>query len=248
MPTIGFSTGALFKDALDRAVDAARRLRLEAVELSALRIRELAGLVAFVRDHDLTGFRYVALHAPTDFTAEQERDVVEALLPLAREHQWYVVVHPDSMHDIGIWKAFDQWLCIENMDKRKPAGRSVEELEAVFAYFPMARLCFDIAHARQVDTSMTEAYRILRQFRNRICHLHISEVASNSKHERISNAAVESFRRVLDQLAQLPADVPIIVESPVTPDDVHAEIQQVVRVFAPPAVVQRRSGVSASCE
>jgi sugar phosphate isomerase/epimerase len=234
MLTIGFSTGALCRDALDEGVTAARRLNLDAVELSALRLRELAPLVQFVHNHDLTAFSYVSLHAPTDFTAEQERGVAAALLSLAREHHWHVVIHPDCIHDASLWAPFKEWLCIENMDKRKPAGRTVEELELLFAQFPAARLCFDIAHARQVDTSMTEAYRILRAFRNRICHLHMSEVTSSSKHDRISNAAVESFREVLDQL---PTDVPIILESPVTPEDAQAEIRQAARVFEPAAAI-----------
>jgi hypothetical protein len=232
MPPIGFSTGALFKDALSAGVEAAQRLELEAIELSALRFRELAALVAFVRDHDLTRFRYVSLHAPTDFRPEQEAVVADTFLRLVRQYHWYVVVHPDCIHDASQWRPFEQWLCIENMDKRKPIGRSVEELKKIFDQFPAARLCFDIAHARQVDTSMTEAYRILREYRNRICHLHISEVTSSSKHDRISNAAVKSFREVLNQL---PTDVPVIVESPVTLDTARAEMRQVARVFAPAA-------------
>jgi hypothetical protein len=237
MPTIGFSTGALFKDALARGIDFSRELNLEAIELSALRFRELVPLVDFVKGHDLTAFHYVSLHAPSDFTAEQEASVADALLPIALKHGWYVVLHPDCIHNERLWRPFGQWLCIENMDKRKPAGRTVEELEQVFGRFPAASLCFDIAHARQVDTSMTEAYRILRTFRSRICQLHMSEVASSSVHDRISNAAVESFREVLNYL---PTDVPVILESPVTPETARAEIHQASRVFqAVPATTHR---------
>jgi hypothetical protein len=237
MPTIGFSTGALFKDALARGIDFSRELNLKAIELSALRFRELDPLVDFVKGHDLTAFQYVSLHAPSDFTAQQEAGVATALLAIAVQHRWYVVLHPDCIYDESLWRPFGQWLCIENMDKRKPAGRTVEELEHVFAQFPAASLCFDIAHARQVDTSMTEAYRILRTFRNRICQLHMSEVASSSRHDRISNAAVESFREVLNYL---PTNVPVILESPVTPETARAEIHQASRVFqSAPAATHR---------
>jgi hypothetical protein len=232
MPPIGFSTGALFKDALSDGVTAALQMHLEVIELSALRFRELASLVEFVHAADLTAFHYVSLHAPTDYTAEQEPAVASALLTLANQFHWPVVVHPDCIVNQEVWKPFGQWLCIENMDKRKKAGRTLEELQSVFGAFPDARLCFDIAHARQVDSSMTEAYRILRELSNRICQIHMSEVTSSSKHDRISESAVAAFREVADQL---PLNAPVILETPVTPEQALGEIAQAARIFAPAA-------------
>lgn len=229
MPAIGFSTGALFKDQLALGVDLLRRLELTAVELSALRLRELPTLIEFVATNDLSFFNYVSLHAPTDFSPEQERSVAASLLKVALEKGWRVVVHPDCIGDVDAWKPFGDLLCIENMDKRKNVGRTVGELEAVFAKLPLARLCFDIAHARQVDTTMTEAYRVLARFGERIVQIHMSEVTSASKHDRISDAAVTSFREVASYLP----DVPVILESPVTPDIANAEVDQAARVFAP---------------
>jgi hypothetical protein len=227
MWSIGFSTGALFKEFIAKGVDLSRELKLRSVELSALRLRELPSLIEFVNRHDLSFFTYVSLHAPTDFSPEQEADVAKQLLAVALKKRWCVVVHPDCIRDVEAWKPFGEWLCIENMDKRKPVGRTVRELEEVFAVLPKARLCFDIAHARQVDTSMTEAYRILNRFRERICQVHMSEVTSTSKHDRISDAAVRSFREVV---ARIP-NVPIIVESPVTPESAVSELEQANRVF-----------------
>jgi hypothetical protein len=228
MPDIGFSTGALFKDRLADGVDLLRQLKLVAIELSALRLRELPGLIAFVRDNDLSYFKYVSLHAPTDFTPEQERAVASALLAVALKTRWRVVVHPDCISDVDAWKPFGDLLCIENMDKRKCIGRTASELDQVFSVLPLARLCFDIAHARQVDTTMTEAYRVLGRFRDRIVQIHMSEVTSASTHGRISESAVLSYREVA---AYLP-DVPVILESPVTPDSANAEVEQASRVFA----------------
>ena len=229
MPAIGFSTGALFKDQLARGVDLLRQLNLTTVELSALRLRELPALIDFVDKTDLSYFTYVSLHAPTDFLPEQEKSVAALLLAVALEKRWRVVLHPDCIKDVEAWRPFGDLLCIENMDKRKNAGRTVGELEAVFADLPLAQLCFDIAHARQVDTTMTEAYRVLKRFRSRIVQIHMSEVTSASTHDRISDAAVASFREVA---AFLP-DVPVIVESPVTSDRANAEVEQAAKVFAP---------------
>src|SRR5688572_10094302 len=128
MPVFGFSTGALFKDLLREGVGASRNLRLGAIELSALRMRELPALVDFVDNSDLTGFQYVSLHAPTDFLADQEPEVAATLYRLVQHRHWHVVVHPDCLRSTEVWSRFGEWLCIDNMDKRKAIGRTVEDL------------------------------------------------------------------------------------------------------------------------
>ena len=169
MPPIGFSTGALFRSDVKRGAELSCRLRLAAIELSALRVRELPEMVRFAGEADLSAFQYVSVHAPTDFTDDQEEEVARCLLGIAERHHWFVVVHPDTIRQPHLWARLGRHLCIENMDKRKPIGRTMEELSDVLERFPLASLCFDIAHAHQVDPTMTEAYRILRRFRSRIC-------------------------------------------------------------------------------
>jgi hypothetical protein len=139
-----------------------------------------------------------------------------------------VVVHPHCINDPSLWRAFQQLLCIENMDTRKSTGRTLEELGRIFNQFPAASLCFDIAHAYQVNTAMTEAFRTLRAFRHRIVQLHIIEVTSSGKHARISDSAVRAYREVVHYL---PHDVPVILETPVTRDQTSQEIRQTERVF-----------------
>lgn len=228
MTSIGFSTGALFKEHLEKGVALSAELRLPAIELSALRLRELPALLDFVRNHDLEGFAHVSVHTPTDFTASDEAEVAAALLRSVYDRQWLVVVHPDCIVDSKAWKPFGDRLCIENMDRRKPTGRTVAELEAIFERLPFARLCLDLAHARQVDTTMTEAYRIIRRFKDRIAQIHLSELTSASKHERLSDSAISSFREVAGYLPE----VPVILESPVAPEDVVTELERASRVFS----------------
>ena len=62
------------------------------------------------------------------------------------------------------------------MDRRKGTGRSVSELSMFFKLLPKARMCMDLGHARQVDSSMVGAYQMLTIFADRIVQLHISEV------------------------------------------------------------------------
>ena len=117
----------------------------------------------------------------------------------------------DVFHDYTTWRRLGSLLYIENMDKRKPIGRTVEELEPIFELLPDAKMCFDIAHVREVDTSMTEAYRILKAFRGMIRQIHISAVSSSSKHDIISPNVARSFHTVA---LLIPNEIPAILETP----------------------------------
>jgi hypothetical protein len=123
-------------------------------------------------------------------------------------------------------------LCIENMDKRKPVGRTVRELELLFQEFPQASFCFDIGNARQVDTSMVEAYLMLKHFRSRLRQVHISEVNTQSKHDRLSFVSIVGFQEVTHLI---PSSTPAIIESVVPEDQIGAEIGRVQRALHAPA-------------
>lgn len=229
MPRIGFSTGALAKGDFRTAVGIARGFRLDAIELSALRLCELAPLVEFAMGADLSDFHYISVHAPTDYVEADEERVVECLESTSRAG-WPVIVHPDRICSFPLWNRLGEIVLIENMDKRKQVGRTVEELDAIFDLLPRAGMCFDIAHARQVDSSMTEAYRILRRHGPRVRQLHVSEVNSTSKHDRISDAALRSFREVSDAI---PYDIPVILETPVTASEALEQLERASRILVP---------------
>jgi sugar phosphate isomerase/epimerase len=96
-------------------------------------------------------------------------------------------------------------------DKQKPIGRTATELERIFEQLPEAGLCFDIAHARQFDPSMVEAYRILRLHQPRLRQVHLSEVSSMSRHTSLSYGAIQDFIEVAQWI---PPHLPVILESP----------------------------------
>jgi hypothetical protein len=169
----------------------------------------------------LARFSHISVHAPTDYTGDQEAIVVEQLA-FFNDRGWPIVAHPDVIRDYTPWKRLGAFLFIENMDKRKPVGRTVEELNRIFDELPDAQMCFDIAHARQVDTSMTEAYRIAKAFRGRIKQIHISTVNTSSKHDLISPNAAHSFR-VLSSL--IPTKIPAILETPVRSDQLKEQLE-----------------------
>jgi hypothetical protein len=220
-PPIGFSTGALALSDFRAALAMLAGKDVRAVELSALRVAELDPLLDAIPLLDLGQFEAVSVHAPSAFSLAEERTVVEGLRQVARRG-WPIVVHPDSVHEWAAWRELGPYLLIENMDKRKPVGRTVQELVPIFDTLPDARLCFDIAHARQYDGSMTEAYRILKTFGSRVAQVHVSEVSSGSAHERISRYAVLAFQKVA---RMIPTGAPVIIESRVTPDEIESEIE-----------------------
>ena len=131
------------------------------------------------------------------------------------------MLHPDAVHDYALWQQLGAALCVENMDRRKPHGRTAGELESVFEQLPQAGLCFDIGHARQVDSTMTEAYFILRSFGNRLRQVHVSEVNTRSTHDPLSFTSVLAFRQVAELI---PENVPLILETPVCEDQIESEM------------------------
>jgi hypothetical protein len=209
MRPVGFSTGALAYGDFRRALKLLRPRRLPVLEVSALRDHELPPLLDALDTLDLSGYSYLSLHAPSAFTTLAEQNV-SALLRRVLPRSWPIIMHPDALKDHSLWRGFGAALCIENMDKRKPIGRNVRELEAVFAAFPDASFCFDIGHARQVDPTMSEAAFILQRFGERLKQVHISEVNTRSQHEAISFTALQAFRSVAHLI---PRDVPIILET-----------------------------------
>ena len=90
--------------------------------------------------------------------------------------------------------------------------------------FPEAGLCFDIGHARQVDPTMVEAYRILDRYGDRLKQVHMSEVNTASHHDPISRYAILAFQKVA---GLIPASVPIVLETLIDcgQSDVRTEIR-----------------------
>ena len=177
---------------------------------------------------------------PEDRVSLVVGDIADAAVvePLVGEHE--AVVHyaaeshnDNSLHDPRPWRRFGARLCIENMDARKP-GRTVQELLPVFARLPRASFCFDMAHARQCDPSMGEAVRMLQAFGGRLAEVHVSELDARSRHVRLSAAGIRACRQVAELI---PPGVPAIIEAPVGPHEVDAELQASLRALGRSATV-----------
>lgn len=223
MRPIGFSTGALAYSDFRQGLAMMRGKPLKAVELSALRQAELAPLLDALDSLDLSAFDYISIHAPSQFDPGLEAAIWDRLRDQTARG-WPIIVHPDVISFSDLWKELGSCLCIENMDKRKPIGRSARELRWVFEQLPEASLCFDIGHARQCDSTMTEAYLILREFGPRLKQVHVSEVNARCKHDLLSYSSIRAFQEVAHLI---PAEVPIILETPVSETEMTSEIDKV---------------------
>jgi Xylose isomerase-like TIM barrel len=226
---IGFSTGAIAKGDFRRALDSLSKRHVPAVELSALREQELPQLMSSLKDLDLRGYSYVSVHAPTKLDVLPEQEIVR-LLEGAASFRFPIVVHPDTIQSPNLWKSFGPLLLVENMDKRKPIGRTVAELRTYFDKLPDAGLCFDVAHARQVDPSMIEAAQILRVFGDRLREVHASGVTTRSVHAPISDAGRVAYESIAGLIHE---KVPIILESPVEESMISEEIKIARSAFSP---------------
>ena len=170
---------------------------------------ELPGLQAFLDDAPTLPFRYLSVHAPVKHRALHEAELVERLAELPA---WVdaMVVHPDTIEDPALYARLGSTLVIENMDTRKPTGRTADELAPLFAALPEAGFCFDVAHAAAVDPTMDEAHRLLDRFCGRLRHLHVSSLDEASHHEPLTDADELAWTPVLRRCR----DVPWILEAP----------------------------------
>ncbi len=239
MASVGFSTGALAKGDFRRGIELQRRPAITAIELSALRVGELDDLLSSLGALDLGQFSHVSFHAPSSLEALREAEVVEKIRRLV-PREWPVILHPDVIGDFSLWQTLEARLCLENMDQRKPIGRTVRELKRFFRELPAARFCLDLGHARQVDPTMTEAMELLDAFGARLAQIHVSEVDDASRHVALSSPSIRAFQRMCRYIE---ADCPWIIESQVAPAAIDREIENVraCQTCLVPSVERRRS-------
>jgi hypothetical protein len=229
MRPIGFSTGALALGDFRAALAMLAHVPNTAVELSALRDQELRPLMDALSTLGLERFSYVSVHVPSKFKALTEVEVATWLRPCI-DLDLAIVIHPDVIQEPKHWAPFGPLLCIENMDKRKSTGRTLAEMETFFSLFPEATFCLDIGHARQIDSTMTEARRMLRSFGQRLRQIHISEVDTHGHHDRLSLSTILASQSIASLIGR---DVPVIIESQVPEKDIGREIRAAERALTP---------------
>ncbi len=233
MTRVGISTGALARGDFRTAWAHIERFRLPAVEFSALREAELDPLTSWLLEQDFGTGPRISVHAPSRRVSLSEVELVERLATFSARG-WRVIVHPGIMETPSLWHRLGQSLCIENMDKRAH-GRTAEELRPLFEAIPAASFCLDLGHARQMDSTMAVARRLLESYGSRLAQIHISEVDSECRHRRLSVASVWA----IGAIARLIPDVPVIIESELAVSELSNELEMVERCFAPEVELAR---------
>jgi len=180
-----------------------------AVELSALSEQELPSLAEYLAGTRSLPFRYVSVHGPSKGRQMDEEQLVIALASLAARASG-IVVHPDTIESLELYRPLGRKLLLENMDARKAEGRTPDELKRAFDKLPEAGFCFDIAHAWSLDPSMSIANDLLDSFGDRLQHVHLSSLSEDLHHVSLTAEDEELFEPVLRRCL----DVPWILEAP----------------------------------
>jgi hypothetical protein len=209
--TIGCSTGYMegLRGDWEALVQEAALVSSSAVELSALGEGELPGLLDYLASGPSLPFHFVSVHAPSKERLLDDAALVERLLELPARVD-AIVVHPDQIADPAPYRALGRRLVIENMDVRKPTGRTARELRGWFEALPQARFCFDVAHAGEVDPSMRAGCDLLRRYSSRLSHVHVSSLDEDGAHAPLEPEDEGRFAPLLARCA----DVPWILEAP----------------------------------
>ncbi len=219
MRPIGFSTGSLAPGNTRLALEMLRSHRTTAIELSALRTSEVDEVLQVVREVKLEHFQYISFHAPSKWNGMGEREFLQVAAEIIHRG-WPIILHPDAIQEWDAWHQLGSQVVIENMDGRKPVGRTVEELTPIFDKLPLARYCFDVGHARQIDPTMKLAQDLLNAFGSRLSEFHVSDVNEYFAHVRLTRESVQLYGPLLQQFPH----VPIILETPVMGEELAEQL------------------------
>jgi hypothetical protein len=193
----------------ERLVDEAATVSSMAVELSALASNELPGLLVYLGSAARLPFLFVSVHAPSK---DRERDEERLVRDLCSIPSWIdaIVVHPDTISEPALYRQLGRRLALENMDTRKAGGQTADDLDGYFAEIPEARLCLDVAHAKDVDPTMDAAAALLERFSSRLSHVHLSSLDESQHHVPLTAEDETLFAPLLARCR----DVPWILEAP----------------------------------
>jgi hypothetical protein len=206
-PSTGYMVGA--RGDWPRLVAAAETCSLDVVELSALSAEELPGLLRFLDDTVELPFGHVSVHGPSKGWDGTPAALATALASIPAFVDG-IVVHPETLGDIAAFADLGARLRLENMDTRKHDARTVAELARYFDALPVARFCFDIAHAQLHDPSLGLAHELLDAFADRLAEVHVSSIEPDGEHTPLRAADAEAFLPLLERCI----GVPWVLEAP----------------------------------
>jgi sugar phosphate isomerase/epimerase len=198
----GISTGAYEpeRDDWGDAIARARREGFACVELCAILPPLVETLAAHLAARAPDGFARVSLHAPVGIASTDAAIAEVVRLPLDGD----VILHPDLYGRDDAAAALGPRAVFENMDVAKSFGRTVDDLAEVFARFPNAGFCLDVAHVWTNDRSVALGHDLLDAFGDRLRQLHVSGIEPDGTHRETTAADLELYRPLLERAAHVP--------------------------------------------
>jgi hypothetical protein len=189
-------------------------------------------------DHPFAAQHYRSLHLPDYKPDVESATQAEMARRIAiSQDASTMLIHPlkvEGEYPIGYYDQLSSQgrssgvrFAIENMDKNKPNGFLLPELEK------LVRVCdlvfvLDVQHAYEHDSSMQYAQDLFHAMRGRISHLHVSGETEDNNHcllhrARNAKALVDFLGNMFGALGDQPC--PIILEGQYqTADDIAEEI------------------------
>lgn len=228
---LGFSTGCLYKSGLTEnwRLKHIKAADCKVVELGFIRVSDLVTGTEFLTSTDLSGFDYVSLHAPKHEYKNDDRtdkifrliNVINRLRPLD-----LVVFHPDTVTDLGVLDIDDFPVALENMDNRKSFGKNAANMRSVLGHNEEFRMVLDVQHAYSNDPSGKLTSELWNNFYQRIDEVHLSGFRDNYHAPLYETRQDEIINSIVDWTK------PVIIESPVKPEDLTKERDYILRVLA----------------
>jgi len=198
----GIATGAFVEERDDwaAAVGRARREGWRWLELTAIRGR-LDPLVAFLDASPgaLDGFERVSVHAPAKM-----REAPAAVVDVLESFPFDTVLHPDVYGVEPACASLGARAVFENMDVSKGSGRDLDDLRDVFARFPDAGLCLDVAHVWTNDPTLDVGHELLDALGDRLRQLHVSGIEADGTHRPTTPADLELYEPLLARCGHVP--------------------------------------------
>lgn len=217
---VGVSTGSSHPGDVQGGVELALRAEYRAVELSALAEAELPSVEAASQDPRLERFAHVSIHAPAKGRVMEEAQLVERLAACARP----VVVHPDQIQELRVWRVLGEQLWLENLDGRARGFGAVGALDELLEALPGAGVCLDVSHAVHVG-GIEHAVGLTQHHRERIRMLHVGCGCGEAVGPVLGAVTTGAVRAVMHTLGR---EVAVILERSVEGAGLGAKLDQQV--------------------
>ena len=231
MQNLGFSTGCFVKSGLTQreTLKLIASYGCKTVELSFLRVNELLNR-PMPGPKDLDPFDYISIHAPKYDYGKNE--TTKKILATIRKF-WQtirlpglVIFRPDTVLDFSVFdEGIELPIAFENMDVRAESFRLVPQHQELASEFPGASMVLDVQHAYTNDPTGKLTAEFYRFLENRILQIHLS--GYNNGHAPLFRTKQQEIIRTIQN-----PTIPIIIESPLAPDELAQERDYVLKILA----------------